>query len=800
MTRKRQAQKRVIAQSGVETFNRALESHGKGKLDKAEKLYRALLKKQPKHGGALVNLGQLLRQQGRHEDALAQYQKAAALPDAPYEAWFNLANTQVSCKQFADAKTSLLRALELNPDAAQAHYQLGCVYKRQDRLQDSISCFATALKKNAGLVSAYLDKGNSHRALGQTQQAIDSYQGGLNHTSNDWRLHYSLARIFDQQQDDRFENHFNKAIQYAPDPWSIYFGLAETRVDDRNYAGAEGLYRKCLELKPDQLQAAIGLGAVLMRLDRRAEGEPFFHAAAKNDDIRILSKLATVIWEHKFFDEAIELLQKIVQLEPERFDTHLNLAKAYVQNWNLDTALSTLDKAVSYDPGNKAAIGLKAAILSKQGRVDESIAAFREEYQLDTGKRSSLSSIAFCSLYSDRLTVAEKAKLHRELGENLHQPREIRFTNEIRKDKHLRIGYVSADFRDQHPVGIFILPIIEQHDRDRFEVFCYYNSQTWDKSTHRIHDTTDHWQDIVGWSDERLTGVITNNQIDILVDLSGHTAHHRLSLFGSRAAPVQVTMIGYPHSTGLPSMDYLIADTWVCPAENDPLCTETIERLPLCIFNYLPEDKYGSVNVKAAEQRKHVVFGSFNNIPKVTPSTIKLWAEVLKAVPDALLKLKAPSFLDAGCQERYNTLFEKEDIDRKRLQIVGPTELIDMMQEYRDIDIALDPIPYKGGTTTVQALWMGVPVITLAGENFCGRMGISILTNVGLPELIAQTKEQYIEIAKSLAEDKAHRLSMRSTLREKMKSSPLCDSETYTRELETIYRRIWHTYCGSHSP
>ncbi|MFT5133559.1 MAG: protein O-GlcNAc transferase [Gammaproteobacteria bacterium] len=339
--------------------------------------------------------------------------------------------------------------------------------------------------------------------------------------------------------------------------------------------------------------------------------------------------------------------------------------------------------------------------------------------------------------------------------------------------------------------------MIKQHDRDRFEVFCYYNSQTWDKSTHRIHDAADHWQDIIGWSDERLAGVIANDKIDILVDLSGHTAHHRLSLFGSRAAPLQVSMIGYPHSTGLTNMDYLIADNWVCPKEQDHLCSEQVERLPICIFNYLPEDIYGPVNIKAAEQRKQIVFGSFNNIPKVTPSTIKLWAKVLKAVPGSVFKLKAPSFLDAGCRERYLSLFENEGIERRRLQVVGPTELSDMMREYGDIDIALDPIPYNGGTTTVQALWMGVPVVTLEGRNFCGRMGVSILTNVGLNELIAETDDQYVAIAKSLAEDKQRRLSMRSALREQMIASPLCDNETYTRELEKIYQRIWDRHCDS---
>jgi len=313
----------------------------------------------------------------------------------------------------------------------------------------------------------------------------------------------------------------------------------------------------------------------------------------------------------------------------------------------------------------------------------------------------------------------------------------------------------------------------------------------------------DDWADVAGWTDERLKARIRQDQIDILVDLSGQTSKHRLQVFAMRAAPVQLTWMGYPHSTGLSTMDYLIADSVVCPPENDHLCSETVIRLPKhCVFCLPPTDKFAEVDNNKPASRQQPVFGSFNNLTKVNESTLSLWLDVMKAVPEAKLKLKTPSFTDANCREQFKAYFEKAGITSDRLIFTGPSPLAEMMREYAEIDIALDTLQYNGGTTTLQALWMGVPVITLEGGNFCGRMGASIMHHIGMPDWVAESREAYVEIAVHRVSDRQQLLATKAQLRDHMKSSPLCDVEGFANEMGGIFQRVWQFHCDKqrHSP
>jgi len=291
-----------------------------------------------------------------------------------------------------------------------------------------------------------------------------------------------------------------------------------------------------------------------------------------------------------------------------------------------------------------------------------------------------------------------------------------------------------------------------------------------------------------------LQQAIVADGIDILVDLAGHTATHRLGVFAMRAAPVQATFLGYPHSTGLTTMDWLIGDATVSPIEHAHLFSEGLAQLPGSVFCWAPVDEYPLPPPRP--QEAPLTFGSFNNAMKLSPKTVALWARVMHAVPDARLLLKAPSLKDAAVQARFAALFAAQGIATERLVFRGPSELAAMMQEYGDIDIALDPTPYNGGTTTLQALWMGVPVLTLAGGNFAGRMGASFLDTMGHPEWVAEDEAGYVEVTRHLAEDIAGVRSGRQQLRECMAASALCDIEAYVANLEALYDRMWAAYCS----
>jgi predicted O-linked N-acetylglucosamine transferase (SPINDLY family) len=319
-----------------------------------------------------------------------------------------------------------------------------------------------------------------------------------------------------------------------------------------------------------------------------------------------------------------------------------------------------------------------------------------------------------------------------------------------------------------------------------------------DEYTRQAKACSDHWLEAAALDDAALQRVITGDAVDILIDLAGHTSSHRLGVFAMRAAPVQATFLGYPHSTGLSRIDWLIGDATVSPAEHAHLFSEGIAQLPGSVFCWAPVDHYPLPRARLADAP--VVFGSFYNAMKLSPRTIALWARVLKAVPNSQLLLKAPSLRDAAVQARFTDLFAAQGIARERLILRGPSGLAEMMQEYGDIDIALDPTHYNGGTTTLQALWMGVPVVALTGGNFVGRMGASFMATLGRPDWVAADEEAYVAAAAALALDRARLRAQRAAFRAQMEASPLCDITRYVAHFEALLQRMWAVHCAGEQP
>jgi predicted O-linked N-acetylglucosamine transferase (SPINDLY family) len=292
-----------------------------------------------------------------------------------------------------------------------------------------------------------------------------------------------------------------------------------------------------------------------------------------------------------------------------------------------------------------------------------------------------------------------------------------------------------------------------------------------------------------------LTQGIRGDGIDVLIDLAGHTSHNRLVMLSQRVAPVQVSFLGYPGSTGVPNIDWLLADQVVVPPEHDALCTERVYRLPHAVFCYAPEANYPFPVYGAAQAQRPLTFGSFNNVPKLTPHTIELWAKVLARVPGSRLLLKAPSFRDESAVRIFRGRFEALGVDAKRIEFRGPVGLSDMMVEYADVDIALDPVPYNGGTTTLQALWMGVPVVVKEGQNFVSRMGASFMRAAGLPEWVADSDEAYVETAAHMTTDRQALLKLKAGLRARLQAAPAWNIDEYTRDMEYALRAMWTDFC-----
>lgn len=782
-------------------LNQAIQCQRNQQWDEAILFYRQVLEKQPGFLPALVNLGTVYRRCQQFEQARDCLQQAIESPSAPLEAWVNFGILWTDLKNWRQAETCFQKVLQQDQKNIQALYRLASIAGSQGRWQDAIGLYQQVVTHAPRFASAFLDLGNAYRHVGDYQTALQCYERVVAIDPNSWKGHYSLARLYDPKtQQDKFTLHYQAALQQAPNTWVIHYNLAQTRFDHADYSHAAEQYELAIAAAPALLDAQIGLGAACMHLQQVERAKQCFENVSKSNDVVILSNLARIIWEYKFFPEAIAVLEKMVTLRPDLYDTHLNLAKAYSQNWNLSKASKCLQKTLAIKADCQEARDLLANIYVKQGRCDDSVALYEQQVERDDMLSPAVSSLLFTILYSSQVTALQKATKHFQLMQKWTDKLAANtiFKNSLAPRKRIKIGYISADFRDQHPVGLFLQPVLRAHNKANFEIYAYYNTRTYDDSTYAIKALVDHWYDVAEWTDERLKLQIMADQIDILVDLAGHTAKNRLRLFARRAAPVQLSWLGYPHSTGLPTMDYYIADPIVCPKEHDNLFAEKVMRLPdHCVFCYPPDDLYGPVDTATPQQRDAIVLGSFNNLTKVNQTTLALWADVLKAIPDVHLKLKTPSFTDMTCVRQVRDYFTHKGVHSNRLILTGPSSLADMMREYRQVDIALDPVPYNGGTTSMQALWMGVPVVTLCGNNLCGRMGASMLHHLGLADWVAKTQEEYIAIITKMTRDRPKLLSLKASLRRRMLASPLCDINGYTLELEQIYQQIWQHYCES---
>jgi predicted O-linked N-acetylglucosamine transferase (SPINDLY family) len=442
--------------------------------------------------------------------------------------------------------------------------------------------------------------------------------------------------------------------------------------------------------------------------------------------------------------------------------------------------------------------------LKDQGKLDDAVASYRRVLTLRPNYAQAHSNLLFCLNYRAGITQEEiyneSLQWADRFGEGISTADTLTYANSRRTDRRLRIGYVSPDFR-VHSVAFFVEPVIRAHNRKRVEIFCYANVKKPDNVTRRLQAEADHWFSVLGMDHEAVAARIREDRIDILVDLAGHTSNNSLPVFAYKPSPVQVTWLGYPNTTGLETMDYRLTDAVADPeGEADRLHSEKLIRLEHGFLCYQPPASAPEAGSLPCREGGSITFGSFNNLTKVTPEVVKAWAGILHAVPDSRLLLKAKQFMDDETRERFREMFAREGITGERLEMHKKLpDPADHLGLYSRVDIGLDPFPYNGTTTTCEALWMGVPVVTLLGARHAGRVGASIMHRVGLEELVAHSMDEYIELARALALDRKRLQEMRFSLRGRLHESELMNSGQFTNHLEDVYCQIWRKYCNSKS-
>jgi predicted O-linked N-acetylglucosamine transferase (SPINDLY family) len=554
--------------------------------------------------------------------------------------------------------------------------------------------------------------------------------------------------------------------------------------------------RAACALEPGLAEAHHQLGNVLKGLRRYRECAASLREAARlaPDDPVVQLNLGVASLELGLLEEAVASFRRAIALEPARPEAHNILGHALLARGDCTGAKGCLMEALRLRPGYPAAHDNLGRVLKAQGRAAEAIAhhrialAARDRPETHSNLLYTLNLLPGTEpgeIYAEHLAWARR---HAVFSAN--PP--VFSLCDFDPSRRLRIGYISPDFVN-HAVAYFFAPVLEAQDRENFETFCYSDAAVPDETTRRLRGAAAHWRDIAGWSDERVASLIARDSVDILVDLAGHTARNRLLVFARRAAPVQVTWLGYPNTTGLETMDFRLTDAITDPpGRTEAFHAEELARLPETFCCYGPPSSSPPVGPLPALASGQVTFGCCNNLAKINASVIELWSRILRGIPASRLILESRGLADPETAAEVRRDFAARGVEPERVDFDGASlSVARHLARYHRIDIALDPFPYNGVTTSCEALWMGVPIVTLAGATHVARVGASLLTHLGAPEWAADSPDDYAAIAARLARDLPGLAEIRRSLRERMRHSPLCDAPRFTRHLEAAFRKMW---------
>jgi protein O-GlcNAc transferase len=568
---------------------------------------------------------------------------------------------------------------------------------------------------------------------------------------------------------------------------------ADGHLNRRNYASAARLVDQALAIEPENVRAlACGAGAIAANGGNKDFALNLIKKALRlgPDTPVVLAHAAHVLMRYGQPKRARQLWEHLIELQPDSVGALWNLAVCHLTQDDAAVAEKYFRKVMELAPRHPELHMVLGNVVRSTGRIEEAVALYREGARLfDQDIRQSgnyLYALQFDPSYGPEQIHAKHAAWGRALETAI--PAATGHANDRSPDRRLRIGYVSPDFRG-HPVGYCLWPMFREHDHSQFEIYCYSDTRHPDEMTPLFRQNSDVWRETARLSDPQLAAQVSQDRIDVLVDLVMYTEGVRLGMFARKPAPIQVTWLAYPGSTGLSRMDYRFTDPVLDPPnETDHFYTEQSIRLE-SFWCYEPPANSPPVGPLPAQKNGYVTFGCFNNFAKVNDVVLEAWREILAAVPNSRLVLVPPQ---GKITERVR---EKLGTDHGRL-IGLPRELrLVYFKNYHRIDLALDPFPCTGGVTTLDGLWMGVPVVTLAGRTVVSRGGLSILSHVGLTELAVKNKADYVALAVALARDQARLCELRAGLRERLERSVLMDGKRFARQAESAYRATWHKWC-----
>lgn len=639
-------------------------------------------------------------------------------------------------EDYAAAEGYLRRAIAQAPAVAVYHGNLGLALRKQGRVDEAVACFQRALALNPGYAVAHCNLGNAWQQQGRLADAVACYRRSV-----EFRPDFAIARA---------------NLAAAEFEWGVKLHL------QGELAEAAACYERALAINPETAAVWSNLGDVL-----RQQGK--------------LTKAATCC-------------RRALAIDPRRADACNNLGCTLQEQRQLDDAIRWFNEALALAPGTARTHNNLANALMDQGRLNEAIPHYRECVRLAPELFEFHSNLLFCLAHDPNTDLRQLLREHMEWGSKLGSSVVpiVPHDRDRSPDRRLRVGYLSADFWN-HAVARFITPVLRSHDPAQFEVFCYSQSARSDAVTAELQALAQHWRNIRMLDDDALAERIREDRIDVLVELSGHTSGNRLAALARKPAPVLATYLGYPLTTGLGTVDYRISDAVMDPPSADAQSTEQVVRLPrVCCFE--PQAAAPDVSALPAHRNGFITFGSLHRLSKLNESVLDLWARVLSAIPTSRL-LMARDSLHGARRDAILARFENQGVSAERVELRSQFGNGGHLTVFQEIDIGLDTFPYNGGTISCESLWMGVPLVTLCGDRAAARAGASLLHTVGLNAWIAHSPEEYISIAVQAAADVDRLVSVRSSLRQKMRET-ICEHVEFTRTLESTYRQMWRTWCA----
>ena len=637
------------------------------------------------------------------------------------------------------------------------------------------------------------------RESGDLDLALHLAERALAQEPDRAEFHVSVATALEAaEQHERADAAFRAALRLNPDCVDALYNHGNALQGQGNYQEAIRCFQRVLALEPAHPCVLNNLGSVYLACIRYDEAAAVFEqvVAAHPTEFKAYANLANVLRQKQDWAGAEAAMRTAIQLNPEEPLLRSNLAEIWMATGRLGEAIQLVEDTIAKTPRVAELYTCLAGAYRRQGRLDEALDLYRRALALEPRLAATHESALFVMHCSPMLSPRALADEHRRWAERHAVPlcRTARtHANDRAPDRTLRVGYVSYDLRE-HPVGYFMRPVLAAHDPEQVEVVCYAGAKS-DAWTERIRPHASLWKTMDGLGNAELAHLIEEDRIDILVDLAGFTAHNRLLAFARKPAPVQVSWLGYFNTTGMRAMDYLIVDSQIAPPEEEAPFVEEPLRIPGCYLTYeIPPDA-PAVAPPPCQERGFVTYGCFNNLSKIGKHVVPVWAEILRHNSSARLVLKNHNLADDASRRFYWRQFEQCGIAPERVDLLGPSPRAELLAFYSQIDIALDPFPYNGGTTSCEALAMGVPVITLRGDRFVSRVGSTILHNGNLADCIAHTPAEYIDKAAEMGCNPERLAEMRTGMRTRLAASTLCDTVGFTRRLESAYRQIWQHWC-----